>query len=59
MIKTISKPKIDKLKEVFPTQCSPCISGYPECEGDETKAKDWGCPKFYSGFMTMTVVDKQ
>ena len=59
MRKSIEKPKMDKLKEIFDSQCSPCISGYPECGGDKEKAKTWTCPKFHSGFMIMTVGDRQ
>jgi len=42
------------LKELYTDQCSPCISGYPECGGDPEKAKAWKCPRFHNGLFLLS-----
>ena len=45
----------DKLKELYSDQCGPCMLGHPECEGSQTKAKSWKCPKFHDGLFILNV----
>jgi len=58
MLKGFRKLSIEKMKELYSDQCSPCMLGYPECGGDQDKAKAWNCPKFYNGLMIMEIPGK-
>lgn len=54
-----------KLRELYKTQCSPCVASYPECAtpdshgiiGDPEKAKRFRCPKFCNG-LTIVLTEK-
>lgn len=55
MIKGFKTFGLEKLKEYYSNQCSPCIIGYPECKGDTEKAENWECPRFHNGLMIVEV----
>lgn len=53
ILKKFSRFGKEKLKELYSDQCGPCMLGYPECEGDQEKAKSWKCPSFHNGLFIM------
>lgn len=59
MSNNITKPNSKALKELFETQCTPCVQSPDECEGNQTDAGEWRCPEFVSGFFTAQLGEKK
>lgn len=43
------KLKIEEMKKLCSSQCSPCVADSENCNGNPEKAKLWKCKEFVNG----------
>ena len=45
----------EQLKQLYDSQCDPCVCEFPGCGGSVEKAKLWKCSCFVNGLFVLEV----